>query len=436
MNQDLLISNALDELAEAGVSKHANPWPKISAILKEEDKIGKPVARVKISWAPLIVLIALMVVTAAAYAFYRIMIDPGLQAVQDEGLVMDQNQPAQPTLFARQTSPAGNLGGTATPSIENLKVNLKWAYADEARVAFQITIAGLNSQQAADINNYVCNPYITNDSSVHIGVYLADVDIHDDQEFNPVDLTYVGYQRLDASKHNTVNMSLDLTVGPCGPYWNFEENNLPEMTPYPVFGNYHLDFQTPVYQGVSISPHQTIEKNNIKMRLDEVTLNPSYVDLQLCYTAPATPQFPKRSGIEWMLDGVTLEWAGGAPIPMSEVLKWPSKNAQGEICETVGYAIPAPANQEQSQMHVHVARLLASEYEGDLSDEFKKDAKEKLAQQGIEVDFESFSADNTHLWKILSKPAGMTDAKANQAVVDLLTHIVEGPWDFEFNPTP
>lgn len=436
MNKDLLISNALGELAEAGISKHANPWPRILAILKKEDKIEKPVARLKISGAPLIVLIALVMVTAAAYAFYRVMIDPGLQAVQDAGLVTEKNQPAQPTLFARQSGQPGNLTVTATPSIENLKVNLNWAYADEARVAFQITIIGLSPQQTANINNYVCNPYITNDSGVHIGVNLADVSIHADQEFTPVDLTYIGYQKLDASKHSTVNLSLDLTVGPCGPYWNFPENNLPAMTPYPLNGNYHLNFQTPVYPAVVILPGQTVENNDIKMRLDKVTLNPSYVDLQLCYTAPTHPQFQKRSGIDWMLDGVTLEWTGSAPISMSEVLKWPTKNAQGEFCETVGYAIPAPANQEQSQMHVHIARLMAVENEGDLTDAFKVDAKEKLAKQGIEVDFNAFSADNTHLWKILRKPAGMTEADANQAVIDLLTHIVEGPWDFEFKPNP
>ncbi|GAP16031.1 hypothetical protein LARV_03827 [Longilinea arvoryzae] len=435
MNQDLLISNALDELAKAGVSKHANPWPKIMAILIKEDKIEKPVARLRISGAPLIVLIALVMVTAAAYAFYRIMIDPGLQAVQDAGLVSVKNQPAQSTLFARQTSPAGNLAGTATPSIENLKVNLNWAYADEARVAFQITITGLNAQQAADINNFVCNPYITNDSGVHIGVNLADVNIHADQQWNSIDLTYIGYQRLDASKQSTINLSLDLTVGPCGPYWNFEENNLPEMTPYPVYGNYHLDFQTPVYPGVSILPGQTVEKNGIKMRLNEVTLNPSYIDLQLCYQSPVNPQLP-RSGIEWMLDGVTLDWIGSVPIPMNEVLNGPFVNEQGEICETVGYAIPEPANQEVNRINVHVARLLAIENEGNLTDSFKEDAKEKLAQQGIEVDFETISLDNAHLWRILRKPAGMTDAEANQAVQNLLIHTIEGPWDFEFNPTP
>lgn len=436
MNQNTLISQALDELAGQGVCNHANPWPKILAKLQDEDKIRKPAVRLKISRALLIVLIALLVVTAAGYAFYRIMIDPGLQAVQDAGLVTENNQTAQPTLFTRQTGQSGILADTATPSIENLQVNLIWSYADETRVAFQIAITGLSPEQTANLNNYVCTPYITNDSGVSIGAYLANVSVHADQPWNPVDLTYLAYQSIDASEHPTLDLSLDLTVGPCGPYWNFDENNLPAMTPYPVFGNYHLNFRVPVYRGASFSPGQTIKENGVEMRLDKITLNPSYVDLQLCYQAPAGPQFAKGSGIEWALDGVTLDLGGGEPIPMGEVLKVPARNSQGEICETVGYAVPAPANSADARMVVHVARLVAVENEGDLTDQFKADAKEKLAQQGIEVDFNSFSPDSGHLWMILKKPSGMTAAEADQAILGMLTHIVEGPWDFDFTPTP
>lgn len=436
MKRDLLISKALFELAEEGVSKHTHPWPIIREKIEEEGKIYKPALRSKFSWALLLVLIALLMLSAVAYAFYRIMMDPGLQAVQNAGLITDKNQPAQPTLFANQTRQKENLAATVTPSIENLKVNLNWAYADEARVAFQITITGLTPEQAAHINNYVCKPYITNDSGVFIDVHIADVSVHANQQWNPVDVTYVAFQQIDAGKHSGLNLSLDITVGPCGPYWNFQEKNLPVITPFPVYGNYHLDFQTPVYRGTRISPGQTDKKNGVEMRLDQVILNPSYIDLRLCYQAPASPTLPAGSGILWTLDGATLEMNEGASTQMSEVLSGPTANSQGDICEIVGYAIPAPANLKASQIKVHVARLVAVENESNLSSQFKEDAKARLAQQGIEVDFESVNSDNTHLWKILKKPDGMTDDEANQEVLNLLIHTIEGPWNFEFNPTP
>lgn len=413
MKTQKMIFSALDEIAQKGVSNHADPYAQILAKIAPNRKPIMTVIPHKLSFTLIFSILGLIVTSVAVYAYYRLMIDPGLQAVQNAGLVTEYNQTAQPTIFS------------TAPAQKGVSVTLNWAYADEARIAFQLSVTGLNSEQVKNVNDFVCQPEIINDSKVHIATYLADVTLRSNQPGNPIDLTYLAYQHIDASQHKHLNLSMDLTIGPCGPYWNFQETNLTARTPFPIIGNYHIAFQAPVYPGVKTSPNQVVEKNGIKMRLASIFQNQSYVDLTLCYQRP-----DKNTGTDWALDGVTLQKPDGSPVEMNQVLDAPRANSNGEICETIGYAMPALVQSNTATLSVTVPRLVYTENEYNLSSAFQGDASRKLAQMGITVDFSGTSPDNAHPWRILHKPPDMTDNQANQKVIDLLTRVVEGPWGF------
>jgi hypothetical protein len=57
-----------------------------------------------------------------------------------------------------------------------------------------------------------------------------------------------------------------------------------QVTPIPMIGNYRVSFNTPVYQGITIRPDQTVTANNITARLDTIVASPSYLISKICFS--------------------------------------------------------------------------------------------------------------------------------------------------------
>src|SRR5512137_130184 len=60
-------------------------------------KLETPTTHLKLVPSLIIALIAVVLLSSLVYAIYRLVIDPGLHAVQDAGLVTKLNTTAQPT---------------------------------------------------------------------------------------------------------------------------------------------------------------------------------------------------------------------------------------------------------------------------------------------------------------------------------------------------
>jgi hypothetical protein len=372
-------------------------------------------------WAVGIVLVLLCTLTSVVVAYYYLMIDQGLQAAENKGLVFHLNQTALPTTFA--TVPTQLVPGVGGPQTQSgIQVKLNWAYADENRAAWQITVTGLAIPAGAQIDDYICSPWITTAEGVHIDDPGRQVEILKDQPGSPIQITYVAYPHLDPSLYDHLTLNLDLTIGPCGPWWNYQEVYTgpgPTPTPPPLIGNYHLTFRMPVYKGLTTTPNQTVEAGGISMRLENITFTPSYTTALLCYTQPLTPKIPET--IEWMFSDVLLQVDEGEAISPDQIQAGSQKD-----CVEVGFAVAS--DHPPLRMVITVPELSA--YEGDsgtLSPEFQQMAMENLSRQGIRVEF---VPSGDRFWQILEKPAGMTEDGVDQAVRDLLVHTIEGPWVF------
>jgi hypothetical protein len=57
-----------------------------------------------------------------------------------------------------------------------------------------------------------------------------------------------------------------------------------------------------------------------------------------------------------------------------------------------------------------------------------------LAKDGILIDFGS--AQGSHYWQVVKKPAGMTDQEVESKVWELLTHRLTAAWTFTVSNTP
>jgi len=295
MITDESLRQALWQTAVNDVPENVDLWPKIKANLSGKRSPARH-PKLKLSLAVVIVLVSLILIATVAYACYRVMIDVGLQTVENKGLVVNFNQTSEPTVFAAvptQLVQASRPSGTR----DGITVTLNWAYADENRLALQLAVEGFKLPEGALIRDFICKLYVSNSQGVSIGsIEPADVQIQKDKPGQPIILTYVSNQHIDASRHDHLDLSLDLTIGPCGPRWNFGEVYIPGQetqtpTPPPLIGNYHFNVAVPVYKGLILTPNSTLIADGVSVRLETITISPSFTSLHICFESAGNHKF-------------------------------------------------------------------------------------------------------------------------------------------------
>jgi hypothetical protein len=249
------------------------------------------------------------------------------------------------------------------------------------------------------------------------------------QPGNPIQLTYTVYQRLDPSLYPQLTMTVDLTVGPCGPWWNFNDLYTgpgPTPTPPPLLANFKLSFSIPVNKGITIAPNQVVEAGGVQMRLERVTFTPSYTAVHLCYAQPERSVFFSQHHSEWGLGGVTLQVGEGQPAMQLFGLG----GEQG--CLDTGFAVAV--GKQPGKLVVSVPELIASDNdEVALEPSFQEYAREKLSKLGIEV---QFTPEDRRSWQFTHLPDGMTASQADEKLRGLMEHTISGPWVFTFTSLP
>jgi hypothetical protein len=318
-------------------------------------------------------------------------------------------------------------------------VTLDWAYADEARMAYQLTISGLTIPKGMRSSDIICPPYLSDDEGINynhgLGLGGGGV-ILDDQPGKPIVVGKDLIQMIDASKFDYLHLHLDLTIGPCSPYKNASETNISKLPTIPVIGIYHIDFQVPVYKGITITPNQSVEAHGVTMQLESIRFNLSNIDLQVCYNLPHVPspnyedwaiQHFAITDNSWEINEVTIQMDESKPIDGSDS---PFNGLQNGFskkhCEAISFGVPSDGQPRKSV--ITIPELVADDDIGiSTSPDWQKFARQQLTPQGIAVDF---TPNGNSMWKIIKKPAGMTDNDAEQKIQDLFVHKYEGPWVF------
>lgn len=422
MTFDDSLRKALWETAANDIPENVNLWPRIKAKTRlQEAAIVHP--RLKLSLTVVIVLVALIVVATVAYAFYRLMIDPGLQAVENAGLVSNLNQTAEPTVFSAIPTQLAPAAGTSKTQ-NGITVTLNWAYADENRLALQLSVEGLKLPEGVPTGDFICKLYVSNGQGVSIGsIEPADIQTQKDKPGQHIVLTYISYQHIDANRNDHLNLSMDLTIGACGPRWDFGEVYIPGQeaqtpTPPPLIGNYHLNVTVPVYKGLTLIPKQTLVADGISIRLDTITLSPSFTSVHICYL----PTGDRK-----------LDFTGWNPQVNIQVgdKKFFTLNTYfgitvGDTLSCVEMGVPKAIDPQIQSFRVIVQKILSGP-PGPLSLKEQKVIQQKLASQGIEIAFEEGDG---NIWKITKRPGDMTETDAIQKANEAMMNSIEGPWVF------
>jgi hypothetical protein len=141
------------------------------------------------------------------------------------------------TLYDKTAAPTMFVQVTDVPTVE-----MDWAYADETSLNIAIKIRGLEID--GDASDWICDPYLMIDKPVQYHLHS--------RQFGPVYDTagrftraMYGYE-IDAEDYTSLKVDLDLTIGPCGEYFNFPEANITPTVIPKLIGNFHLSFQVPV----------------------------------------------------------------------------------------------------------------------------------------------------------------------------------------------
>jgi hypothetical protein len=434
MKDESRIRRALQEIASDGVRGHADLWEKIRSDL--DGSSGAP-AKQKIKFSYRLIIIAALLVLTTAFAFY-LFSDPGLQAADNAGLVKHLHQTALPTVFSQvpdQLVPSG----VASQTENGITVTLNWAYADELRVAWQLTITGLALPQGSDPGDTICTPYLKTDQGIPLKVEsIMDEQVFNDQPGSPREITYVIYKDIDTNRYDHLDIHLDLTIGPCGDWWNFSQASLvpgPTPTPVPLIGNYHLNFSVPVNAGKKNSVDQSVTAGGIEMRLEDITFTPSYTLARLCYQVPQVASLAGdlswlHTADNWTPELITLtpNKNGNAYNANYFKIVGDQKNESGETCADVGF--PVSVDPISSAVVLTVSNL--ENYESTATILENKSVQKiiagRLAVRGIEV---KFDPEGDNYWDVLKKPEGMTDDEVNQVIREQLKHTVEALWQFE-----
>jgi hypothetical protein len=288
-------------------------------------------------------------------------------------------------------------------------------------------------------SDIICPPYLSDDEGINynhgLGLGGGGV-ILDDQPGKPIVVGKDLIQMIDASKFDYLHLHLDLTIGPCSPYKNASETNISKLPTIPVIGIYHIDFQVPVYKGTTITPNQSVEAHGVTMQLESIRFNLSNIDLQVCYNLPHVPspnyedwaiQHFAITDNSWEINEVTIQMDESKPIDGSDS---PFNGLQNGFskkhCEAISFGVPSYGQPRKSV--ITIPELVADDDIGiSTSPDWQKFARQQLTPQGIAVDF---TPNGNSMWKIIKKPAGMTDNDAEQKIQDLFLHKYEGPWVF------
>jgi hypothetical protein len=354
MKTDDALRKALWQTAVNDIPENIDLWPGIQAKVSSKKSAPAPI-RWKLSFTLVIVLAALIMVATAVYAYYRIMIDPGLQTVENAGKVAAINQTAAPTVFAAVPSQLAPAAGSSVKTHNGITVTLNWAYADENRLALQLSVEGLKLPEGAFTGDFICKLYVSNGQGVSIGsIAPADIHTEKDKPGQPIVLTYISYQHLDASRIDHLDLDMDLTIGACGPRWNFGEVAIPGQetqtpTPPPLIGNYHFNVRIPVYKGLALTSDQAVSENGITIHLETVTLSPSFSSLQICYQ----PQNGKQVDMTDWAPQVVLAADGDQPIDLQAYQAYRIKFS--EACDEMG--APIALAKQPNQFKVIVQRI-------------------------------------------------------------------------------
>lgn len=335
--------------------------------------------------------------------------DPGLQAVEEAGLVTDLDISAEPTVM--ENAATAEVPKEVTPlsisqSLGEITVTLDWVYIDSGRLALAFTPDAIPQGMTFG------TPSLTFDGFTPAQREGSVQTVRDDGS----QYIFVSYQVINPEiVGDQINFSVDIPLmQPADPEW--EEQAV-----------YHFDLQgIPVYVGRTVPIQQTAATsvNNIEVRLESVVVSPSYTDVVVCY------DFPPGDAPFWHIFKSTVQ-IGDSPEESMRSYNY-LDDIENNHCVQIGFGIGSATPGDRLVFRVNQMEVPLT-IQDELPAEKIYAANETLAEYGIEIaPAPAEESDGPGGWVFVNEPEwGMTpEEDPRMRVYNALLETVSGPWEF------
>ncbi len=403
----------LDDLAAEHIPQTTNLAPRILAALEPAQGVRTMPPKIKFATTLLIVTLAILAITTIAYALYRWIGDPGMQSVEEAGLLTELDITAQPTILPALTPvsppPAAALLGESQ-SLEGVSLTLDWAYLDESRLALGMSFSNLP-------------PHLTLGSPEVTFVGITPVQAlgwSQSLRTNQNQAEYISYQLIQIeSMGDKVDLEIEVPLLQIG-----------VETPQTLATFRFAVHDLKVYQGQTLPIQQTyaVRVNGVEVRLMSVRVTPSASEVVVCYDFP-TPDAPF-----WYMQHATLQ-IGEGPEESYRTYRYLSEepaNPSQDHCVQLGFPVGNALGEKRLVLRVHKL-VVPLTMQDRLPSERIASANQELAQYGIEIaPAPPEESEGPGGWKFIRRPTEVFDPTQDPTVI--VTQILEerfsGPWEF------
>lgn len=338
-------------------------------------------------------------------------------------------------LFLPQHTKIPGITPIEAQTFQESSITMIQAYADAARIAAVLKIEGaqidlmstnvvLKDQQGRDFN-----------AGVSITVDPEDPSLYT-YSFTPMDMS----QSEDDSFSKEKPLSGERFQGQIVITFNAygKTNQAPQ--------SFTFDLDLPVYPAKEIQVGQTRSANGLEMRLEQLIVTPSYTYAYLCFQKPDTGDwYLSWQGTNLLIGNAQFSSESAdllfdSDLPRDSYLinspdpDWTPPITQGR-CLRAGFPLGHHNKPETLTLTVRGLELTTAEL---LSDEKIELARQKLREQGIEMDWITYTGGGGggSTYQVTQKPDGMTDEEVLERFYTLLGYYVNGPWVFTIEMQP
>jgi hypothetical protein len=309
-------------------------------------------------------------------------------------------------------------------SIGNVKITLIQAYVDAARAAVVFRIDGWETKQMP--GNIEARITDENDKPFNASSSMSNS--QDDPNQFSASFNFA------SSGDSTFSPNYPLT----GDHFNGklvidlrDENGNSLQT-------FKLDLNLPLGQAKEIHVGQTVTANGVQMRLEMFKISPSYTYAYICYKKPSPEDWQfswnktslKIGETEGHLDGGMLLSDSDMDLGKSPEPGWKVPTEKGR-CIKLGFPVGMNTDKPET-LTLTIDRLELSPNESGIPNDQLQTARQKLREQGIEIDWitQSGNGGGGAGPSITKKPDGMTDQEVLERFYDAFGYYFKGPWVF------
>jgi hypothetical protein len=177
----------------------------------------------------------------------------------------------------------------------------------------------------------------------------------------------------------------------------------------------------PTAQVELAQPNQTA--SGIDVRMERAWVEGKNVNADVCFTLPDNSDWGIFAA-SLTYGGILVEQFGTTQVSVQE----PADGATGLRCDMLTFVVPPDA--DLSNVTVMIDSIAAIPREGEYCSMYMPKIQQTLASRGIGITLDCPDGNNM---QIMSIPADMTQAQAEEIVYSDEFYSVKGPWTFSFN---